>query len=153
MPHTRTHTHTPHTLLCCTHVRARTHTHTHTHRFIWVLQNGALLVFTICWVAVLDYMAYMFTCAWGGDNTHVHWSSVGAQRVRVRGCWWSLRARPWQQVQLTRARCDARVRPCCCMQPSFSLCAPTSTRPPVYLCLCCCARVRDGLQCVRPCRT
>lgn len=46
-------------------------------RVIWVLQGGALLVFSICWVAVLDYLVFMFTCAWGHGNTHLKWERVG----------------------------------------------------------------------------
>jgi hypothetical protein len=46
-------------------------------RIIWVLQSGALLVFSICWVAVLDYLVFMFTCSWGHGNTHLRWTTVG----------------------------------------------------------------------------
>lgn len=52
-------------------------------RIIWVLQSGALLVFSICWVAVLDYLVFMFTCSWGHNNMHLHWNTVGEYRTKV----------------------------------------------------------------------
>lgn len=46
-------------------------------RVVYILQNGALLVFSICWVAVLDYLVFMFTCSWGINNKHIHWHDTG----------------------------------------------------------------------------
>lgn len=56
-------------------------------RVIWVLQSGALLVFSICWVAVLDYLVFMFTCSWGHGNTHLHWEHMGEYCPTVVQTW------------------------------------------------------------------
>ncbi len=53
-----------------------------------MLQNGALLVFSICWVAVVDYLVFMFTCSWGHENMHIHWDTVGETQgsCPLQGC-------------------------------------------------------------------
>jgi hypothetical protein len=41
------------------------------------VQNAGLVAFSICWVSLLDYMIFMFTCNWGHSNTHVKWPNRG----------------------------------------------------------------------------
>lgn len=53
-------------------------------RLVWVLQNGALLVFSICWVAVVDYLVFMFTCSWGTGNNHLKWTTMGETQSSCR---------------------------------------------------------------------
>ena len=61
-----------------THVRARTHQHrTHPpqntqqkckkNSLVWVLQRAAFLLFSLAYVSVLDYFAFMLDCKW----THI----------------------------------------------------------------------------------
>ncbi len=45
------------------------------NRIIYIVQNAALVVFSICWVAIFDYIVYMFTCDWGHTNHHLKWKT------------------------------------------------------------------------------
>jgi hypothetical protein len=55
-------------------------------RLIWLLQSGSLLVFSICWVAVLDYLVFMFECSWGHGNSHMHWPELGESSQEKGPC-------------------------------------------------------------------
>lgn len=75
-------------------------------RLIWLLQSGSLLVFSICWVAVLDYLVFMFECSWGHGNTHMHWHKLGEvpKKACMRSCLLLLSA---------AARMQPHLQTCC----------------------------------------
>jgi hypothetical protein len=40
------------------------------------VQSAGLLAFSVCWVAVFDYMCFMFTCNWNSGGTHVRFTEI-----------------------------------------------------------------------------
>lgn len=53
-------------------------------RFIQLIQNLGLLVFSICWVSCLDYMLYMFNCKWDDGGFHANWTTRGEKNGWLR---------------------------------------------------------------------
>ena len=47
-----------------------------TRRLVRVLQLAAFVLYSLAWVSILDYVAFMFTCKWSAVRTfphHMHW--------------------------------------------------------------------------------
>lgn len=69
-------------------------------------------MFSICWVSVLDYLVFMFTCKWGHGNTHLHWKSVRKSQMLPPSCSMAVVCVLTAKRVASRSRMFA-VLPCC----------------------------------------